>query len=90
MHLVVYNHPCTEPQGYHTCISTLSNILGQLCQCEHTQVQTYMCMGMYTCVHTGVLTAVFLLETYFQIVHSTIGRYETPSLHTAIEMLRPG
>ena len=51
-----------------------------------------MCMGMYTGVHTGVLTAVFLLETYFQIMHSTIGRYETPSLHTAIEMLswKPG
>ena len=23
---------------------------------------------------------------YFQMVHSTIGRYETPSLHTTIEM----
>ena len=34
----------------------------------------------------------FSLEIYFQMVHSTIGRFETPSLHTAIEMLsgKPG
>ena len=29
----------------------------------------------------------FSLDIYFQMVHTTIGRYETPSLHTAIEML---
>ena len=29
----------------------------------------------------------FSLEIYFQMVHNTIGRYETPSQHTAIEML---
>ena len=27
------------------------------------------------------------LEIYFQTMHSTVGGYETPSLHTAIEML---
>ena len=32
--------------------------------------------------HTG-----FSVETYFQMVHNSIGRYETSSLHTAIEML---
>ena len=34
----------------------------------------------------------FSLEIYFQMVHDTIGRYETPSLHTAIEILsgKPG
>ena len=29
----------------------------------------------------------FSLEIYNQMMHNTIGRYETPSLHTAIEML---
>ena len=28
-----------------------------------------------------------LLEIYFKWLHSAIGRYKTPSLHTAIEML---
>jgi len=34
----------------------------------------------------------FSLDTYFQMVHTTIGRYETPSLHTAIERFsgKPG
>ena len=32
--------------------------------------------------HTG-----FSVETYFQMVHNSIDRYETSSLHTAIEML---
>ena len=34
----------------------------------------------------------FSLETYFPMMHDTIGRYETPSVHTAIEMLsgKPG
>ena len=33
-----------------------------------------------------------LLPNYFQTVHGTIGRYETPSLHAAIDMLsgKPG
>ena len=29
----------------------------------------------------------FSLEIYFHVVHNSIDRYETPSLHTAIEML---
>ena len=34
----------------------------------------------------------FSLEIYFQVVHNTVGRYEMPSLHIAIEMLsgKPG
>ena len=34
----------------------------------------------------------FSLEIYLQMMHNTIGRYESPSLHTAIEMLsgKPG
>ena len=47
-----------------------------------------------TCSHPNPLVAKvytlrlagFLLETYFQMVHNTIGRYETHSLHTAIEV----
>ena len=30
----------------------------------------------------------FLLGIYFQMVHSAIGRYETPSFHTVVELLR--
>ena len=33
----------------------------------------------------GFTVAGLLLEMYFQMVHDTIGRYETPSLHTPIE-----
>ena len=38
------------------------------------------------------IAAGFSLEIYFQMVHNSIGRYEPPSLHTAIEMLsgKPG
>ena len=38
-------------------------------------------------IHTG-----FSLDIYLQMVYNTIGRYETPSLHTAIVMLsgKPG
>ena len=38
-----------------------------------------------------VYKARFWLEIFFQMVpHSTIGRYETPSLHTAILSGKPG
>jgi len=43
---------------------------------------------------TGLLPMVagFSLDTYIQMVYHSIARYETPPLHTAIEMLsgKPG
>ena len=33
------------------------------------------------------MQAGFSLEIYFQMMHSRIGRYEIPSLHTTIQML---
>jgi len=34
----------------------------------------------------------FSLEIYFQMVHNSLARYDTPSLHTAIKILsgKPG
>ena len=37
-----------------------------------------------------ICTTGFSLEIYFQIVHNSIARYATPSLHTAIEMFNVG
>ena len=42
---------------------------------------------VYDCILICAYTSEFSLEIYFQMVHNiTIGRYETLSLHTAIEV----
>ena len=41
-------------------------------------------------VRGGSTGACFSLEIYFQMVHSTVGRYENLSLYTTIEVGTPG
>ena len=49
----------------------------------------YHLMSVVVVVNAAtILPSMFSLEIYFQMVHGTIGRYETPSLYTTITVGR--